>query len=403
MKIKWDLEPAKTVLKTFWTERNSIRTMRQGISAPSPAIAFRVEDRSPIFDSSEVTAAPDSFWEKDDAYGLLLAEPWFWRAIANYSYKAPHPPVPEYYNQSASPLYKQWQDEEREVLYRGLEVIPLPEEDETLLVYVRRLESIVSDGNEHRDAWIESLRSFAQFLRDDMDELTPKGHLEVLFPSKEGSKGMEIRKGYTHEKVGDEVVQVERRYILRRIEGTVCSIDYLAAAEIIQNLIHTALEGRANAQHSALEALAFAWLCLAVGFRRTMTREELVFAVTIEQLRYEEPADSDKYFSPTHFAKVESLFGFTNVAISKTLHDLLLALPRKANNRMVFSFDWETLLRTFRKAVAQSERARRLGAITFLTFMSRPHEAITHRSFLKKKQFARLRTLKSKTVTHRAT
>lgn len=134
MKMKWDLEPAKMVLKAFLTERNSARTMRQGISAPSPATAFRVEDRSPIFDSSEVASAPDSFWEKDDAYELLLAEPWFWRPIANYSYKAPHSPPPEYYNQLATPPYKQWQDEEKDVLSRGLEVIPLPKEDETLLV-----------------------------------------------------------------------------------------------------------------------------------------------------------------------------------------------------------------------------------------------------------------------------
>ena len=125
MKMKWDLEPAKTLLRAFLTERNNVRTMRQGISAPSPAIAFRVEDRSPIFDLSEVSSAPDSFWEKDDAYGILLAEPLFWRAIANYSYKAPHPPVPEYYNQPAVPLYQQWQDEEKDVLTRGLEVIPL--------------------------------------------------------------------------------------------------------------------------------------------------------------------------------------------------------------------------------------------------------------------------------------
>lgn len=384
--MKWDLEPAKMILKAFLTERNTVRTMHQGISVPLPAIAFRVEDRSPIFDPSEVTAAPDSFWEKDEAYGMLLAEPWCWRAIANYSYKAPHTPVPEYYNQPALPLYMQWRDEEKDVLYRGLKTIPLPEEDETLLVYMRGLESMVSDGNEHRDAWIESLRSFAQFLRDDMDELTPKGHLEVLFPSKEGSKGMEIRQGYTHEKVDDEVVQVERRHILRRIEDTVYPIDYLTAAEIMQNLIHTALEGRANAQHSALEALAFGWLCLAVGFRRTMTREQLVFAVTTEQLRYEEPADSDKYFSPTHFVKIESLFGPTDTAISNTLHDLLLALPRNVDSRKVFSFDWETLLRTFRKAVAQSKRAQSLGKITFLTLMSQPHEAIGHRPFLKKER-----------------
>jgi len=398
------LEPAKEVLRSFLVDIEKVKELRQGMSAPIPATSCSIQDRMPEFHYTEFTPAPDSFWLKDGAYGILLAEPWFWRAIANYSYKAPHSPVPEYYNQPALSLYEQWYAEEKDVRYRGLKTIPLPEEDETLLVYMRRLESMVSDGNEHRDAWIESLRSFAQFLRDDMDGLTPKGHLEVLFPSKEGCKGMEIRQGYTHEKVGDEVVQIERQYILRRIEGTVYPIDYLAAAEIVQNLTHTALEGRANAQHSALEALAFAWLCLAVGFRRIMTREQLVFAVTTKQLRYLESADGDKYFSPTHFVEIESLFGITDVAISKTLHDLLLALPRNADSQKVFNFDWETLLRTFRKAVAQSKRAQSLGAITFLTFMSQPHDAIGYRSFLgKEKKRITIRTSKSKTVTHRAT
>ena len=211
------------------------------------------------------------------------------------------------------------------------------------------------------------------------------GPLEMLFPSKEGCKGMEIRKDYTHKLEGGDVKQVERRVILRRIEDIVYPIDILVAAEIVQNLIDRSLTGRPNSQHSAIEALAFAWLCLAVGFRRMATREELVFSVTVDQLYYSAQTDIDKYLKPTHFIKVPSLFGPVDVPGSKTLYDLLLALPRDANCQRVLNMDWATTLRTFRKAVKRSKRALDLGPITFLTFMSHPHEAIGHRAFLAQK------------------
>ncbi|MBS0649799.1 MAG: hypothetical protein JSR93_01430, partial [Verrucomicrobia bacterium] len=347
--MKYDLEPARKVLKAFLAERDESKAIRQGISAPSPALAFGIEGQTPIFEASEFTMAPDSFWEKDDAYGWLCADPYFWRRIVNYSYKMPRLPIPEYYSQSAAPVYQQWREEEKEVFHRKCVMIPEPEKEETLIAYLQRLESAVSDGNEHRDVWIESLRSFLQFLRDDT-ELDQKGPLEVLFPSKEGSKGMEIRQGYTHKLKGKTVKQVERRVILRRIEDTVYPIDILAAAEIVENLVDSALNGRTDSQRSTIEALAFAWLCLAVGFRRMATREELVFSVTVDQLYYFAQTDCDEYFKPTHFIKVASLFGLVDVPISKTLYELLFALPRDEDTQRVFSMDWSTILRTFRRA-----------------------------------------------------
>ncbi|HAB98230.1 MAG TPA: hypothetical protein DCE71_00190 [Parachlamydiales bacterium] len=372
--MKHDLEPAKAILRDFLVEHEKVK-------------GFHYSDD------------PKPEAQQDDAYGMLLAEPWFWRAIVNYTYKVPKPVMPEYYNQSALPLYRRWRDEEKEICLRGLKIIPDPTEGETLINYVLNLENAVSDGNEHRAAWIASLRSFLQFLRDDMGILVPKGHLEMLFPSKEGSKGMDVRhdpeKYYTIQKEGDELVKKPRGMILRLIEDTVYPIDYLAAAEIIQNLIDTALHGRSNAQHAGLEALAFAWLCLAVAFRRMMAQEERVFSATTEHLYYEEPSDRDKYFFPTYFIKIEGLFGLTEVAVSKTLYDLLLTLPRNAGDERIFSKDLATLLRTFRRAAKQSQCTKGLGSITFLTLMSQPTESIGHRPSPMQK-FS-----KKETVTHR--
>jgi hypothetical protein len=382
--MKCDLEPAKKAIRTFLREFDGHKSMRQGISAPSLALAFNVEDQSPIFDSSQFTPAPDSFWEKEDAYGLLCADPRFWGRIVNYRYTAQSFPIPEYYSYPAAPIYQQWKAEGKEVVHRKCAQIPEPAKDVTLIQYLQQLERKFSDGNEHRDVWVESLHCFCQFLRDDM-ELDQKGPLEMLFPSKEGCKGMEIRKDYTHKVVKGEIKKIERRVIVRRIEDTVYPIDILAAAEIVQNLIYISLNGRPNSQHSAIEALAFAWLCLAVGFRRMATREGLVFFVTVDQLYCSSQTDVDEYFKPTYFIKVASLFGSVDVPISRTLYDLLLALPRAQNNRQIFSMDWTTILRTFRKAVKQSKRTQNLGPITFLTFMSYPHEAIGHRAFLAQK------------------
>lgn len=380
--MKHDLEPAKKVLRAFLAEIEKVQAIRKNISAPQPALSFTVQDRMPVFDTSEFSPAPDSYWEKEDAYMWLYADAWNFRSFMH----RPKPnPIPEYYHQPALPLYQQWQQEEKEVFHRQCEQIPLPEEGISLADYLQQLALTVSEENEHRDVWVESLRCFLQFIREDT-YLDQKGLLEILFPSQESCKGMELRKGYSFRRNGKEIEKVECRYILRRIEDTVYSIDILAASEILMHLSKTVIEGRPNSQRSAAEALGFAWLCHAVGCYRLVTREDLVFSTELGSFRPFDFSKPKEWLKPTYFIGIPSLFGIIGVPVSKILYEFLLALPRDPGSSRIFNMDWETVLRTFRnKGVKRSDRARHLGQITFFTFMSQPHEAIGHRPFLKQK------------------
>lgn len=389
------LEPAKKVIRCFLEEIEDHNSFRKNISPPKPALSFTVKDRMPVFDESEFDLFSDDNREKEDSYIWLYADVWEYRAFM----QRPKPrPIPEYYNQKAWPLYQQWQnDEKKEIFDRKCKKIPIPSKRISLLKYLQKLALIVSERNEHRDVWVESLRSFIQFLRDDM-HLEQKGPLEILFPSKESCKGMELRKNYFLKKIRNKIKQVEGRSILRRIENTVYPIDILAASEILINLAYAVLNGRPNSQRSAAEALGFAWLCHAVGCYRLVTREEIVFSTKIDAFKVPDLNKSKEFWKPTHLIGVNSLFGVIDVPISKTLYEFLLALPRDLGNTNIFSMHWESLLRTFHnKGVKPSERARNLGQITFLTFMSQPHEAIGHRPFLEK-----IISKSKKTVTHQA-
>lgn len=392
--MKYDLEPAKNVLRTFLKEMEEVKAIRKQMSSPQAAQSFTIEDKMPIFDATEFSPAPDSFWEKEDAYIWLYADAWNFRALMHRPVPSP---ISEYYSQLAYPLYQQWRMESKEVFYRKCAQIPEPRKRISLHNYLQSLALIISKKNEHRDVWIESLRSFLQFLRDDT-YLDQKGSLEVLFPSKVSCKGMELRQGYRIRRQGRGFREVETRHILRSIEETVYPIDILAASEILMNLSHTVLYGRPNSQYSAASALGFALLCHAVGCYRLVTREELVFATKIDSFRL--PVNcSNPWIEPSHFIGIESLFGVINVPFSKTLYEFLQALPREPGQNGIFNMDLDTVSRTFReKGVEPSKRARGLGKITFLTFMSPPHEVIGHRAG---SNTTRLKSTR-KTVVHQA-
>lgn len=209
--------------------------------------------------------------------------------------------------------------ESKEVFHRKCVQIPEPRKRISLQNYLQSLALIISKKNEHRDVWIESLRSFLQVLRDDTD-LAQKGSLEVLFPSKVSCKGIKLRQGYRLRRQGRGFREVETRHILRSIEETVYPIDILAASEILMNLFHAVLHGRPNSQRSAATALGFAWLCHAVGCYRLVTREELVFSTTIDRFRI--PVDCSKpWIEPSHFIGIESFFGVIDVPVSKKLYE----------------------------------------------------------------------------------
>jgi hypothetical protein len=376
MKVKIDLEPAKKVLRTFLKEIENTKNFRTSMSLPQPALSFRVKDKVPEFDTTEFNSESNSYWE-EDAYTWIYADARNYRALMH---RPPPHQIPEYYSQPARLLYQQWQQEGKEVLHRKCVRIPIPADGVSLIDYLKELAAKILDDNEHRDVWIESLRSFLQFLREDT-HLNQKGPLEVLFPSKESCKGMELRKGYSSRVKEEKIEQVECHYILRKIEDTVYPIDILATSEILMNLFKTVLEGRPNSQRSAAEALGFAWLCHAVGCYRLVTREELVFSTELNGFRSLDLSQSKEWFKPTHFIGVNSLFGIIDVPISKTLYDFLLALPRNPGSNRIFNMDLDVISRTLHeKGVEPSKRARHLGKITFLTFMSEPSHAIGHRT-----------------------
>lgn len=171
-----DLEPIKAILRAFLNDIQKVQHLRQSVSAPQMATALAIDNQHPIFDNTQCTLAPDSCWEKEDAYTLLSADAWKFRS---YMHRPKPPAIPEYYQQPALPVYQLWRQENRELFNRKCAQIPVPSKDTSLAHYVQLLSIAISEGNEHRDIWIESLRSFLQFLRDDM-QLDQKGFLETL-------------------------------------------------------------------------------------------------------------------------------------------------------------------------------------------------------------------------------
>jgi hypothetical protein len=364
---QYDLQPIKDILRTFLVEIEAVKKLRQSVSE-SIIPPFTMQDRLPDFSRIEFQPAADSFWEKDNAYMWIYAEAWHYRSLMQ------HPKInrmAEYYRQPTQPLYQQWLDLQKEVIYRG-EIIPPPGEA-SLGDYLLQLASMIMEKNEKRAIWNKSRCSFVEFLRKKTP-LALQGNLESILPRK-----MQVFHDYSFQHTDQDIQQVDRSFILRRIDDAIYPIDIWASAEILQNLARVALEGRPNSQHTALEALAFAWICHAIGFSRLMTREKIIHASPL-LLKCVDPAVPKTYFQPKYYSTLQTLFGPIDTPISKMLHDFLLALPRVPGNTRIFTKPYSMLLRTlYDKGINTSERLRNLGKITFLTFMSQSHEVFNYR------------------------
>jgi hypothetical protein len=366
--MKADLRSIKDVLNSFLAEIAEVDNIRKSISAPI-CTPFNIKDRTPDFSNVEFDLSPDSFWIEDNAYIWVYAEAWYYHHLMSHP---KHNKVPKYYLQPAQPIYQEWKDEEKDVIYRGT-IIPEPG-DAVLNDYLISLASCVQDCNEKGVIWIKSMKSFVQYIREDISfEL--QGSLECIFPYK-----MEIRHGYSLQRIGNKFEKVERGYILRNIEDPVIPIDILTASDILKNLATVVLEGRPNSQHTAAEALGFAWLCHAVGSARLMTREKNVYTTPLTALKAVDPEKIGNPLQPKFYVSIQTFHGPKDVPISKILYDFLIALPRNPGSLCIFSKPISTLLRTlYDKGIKASERAKSLGKITFLTFMSQATHWFEHR------------------------
>lgn len=369
--MKPDLEPAKKIIRSFLAEIKAAVEMQRGISAPV-SLPFSIQDRTPDLNRIEFEPEPTSSVEKEQAYIWLYAKPKHFRSLMH---RPKLPEAPEYYRQPALPIYQEWHALEKEIFGRGC-IIPLPEAV-SLGDYLQQLGLMITERYEKRAVWIKSLGSFLQFIREDTD-LDQQGALEVLFPRKR-----KFENGYSFQKTEKGVGKVEYRYILRIVDEEIYPIDIWVASDILKNLAHTVLHGRPNSQHTAAEALGFAWLCHAIGSSQlmTLTTQEIIHESLLAALKLVKLEESEKYFLPECYFTIPTFYGPVDIPISKTLYDFLIALPRSQESLRIFSRPPSSLLRTFYdKGVNASERAQKLGKITFRTFTSRPHEVFNYRS-----------------------
>lgn len=141
--MKYDLEPAKTILSNFLKEIEEVKQM----SPPQLARSFTIKDKMPEFDATEFNSSEDTFWKEEDAYIWLYGDAREYRA---FMHRPPPHPILDNYLQPALPVYQQWRQEEKEVFYRKCEQIPVPGDEILLGDYLQKLALIASEGNEHR-------------------------------------------------------------------------------------------------------------------------------------------------------------------------------------------------------------------------------------------------------------
>jgi hypothetical protein len=345
---KPNLEPAKAILKAFIDERTQLMDVQRGMTPLFSTVGEEVpkSDLAQI----EIVNTADPYWEKENARAWIYAASRYIPLMRRPKKHQVHP----FYEQTALPLFKEWHLLIRDVCIFPKYCIPNPIGEEALHGYLERLRSIIVDKGERRKIWWHSLRSFTDFLRKKAKLVELWGDLDIIFP---------------------EEMTIYSETIIRKVPPTIYPIDILAVAEILQNLAKHVFEGPSHAQESAAQALGLAWVCLTSGLARFMTRLEILHQLlpaTLKSLPQDDP------FKPNYWLTIPSLFGKQDTPISKTLYDYLQALPR-THSHYLFGMPLGSLRRALDRAIHSSQRAQTLGKITFLTFMSEPHEAIGHR------------------------
>jgi len=297
-------------------------------------------------------SAPDA-WSCEEAYCWIYAD-------SNYAFSQcdRSTPIIEAAKQLARPYYDKWLDLERDCQSIHGYIIPPPASEDTLQSYLEQLSvEIRAEGRCKTIRW-KSLRSFTFLLHEKL----PKGQLgfiEVIFPER-----MEIFDGK----------------VIRIVDKTVYPVDIIIACKILQKLAHMALEGRANAQQSAATTLGLAWMCLCSSRKRLPTELILIHGATASSVRLPVP-DTKNEEEPKGSLALPTLCGPFAIPISKELANYLVALSLLSPPSMgtIIGSPLGSLHRTFQRAVDQVPEAAQLGKITFLTFMSHPHEAFGHR------------------------
>ena len=291
-------------------------------------------------------------WTRDECYIWINAEP-------GYDLIKPSQEkllIPEIFSQPALQFYREWLDKNLDIQDYKQYIIDPPLKNHTLLQYLHHLHKLISIKRKLTARWKTSLRSFANFIRKEyLPEET--GFLDIIFPKK-----MDFFRGK----------------VIRKIPLEVYPIDILDTCSILKQLAYYILNGRPNFQQSAAEALALAWICLTSAKARTLTEEKLLHTITSNHLKIKKTPTKHNPNSDTHYLHLPTLFWEEKIIISKTLYDYLLALCQ-TNQGLLFKRSLKKLRDSFNNIIVKSKLSANPAEISFLTFLSEPHDAIGHR------------------------
>lgn len=325
-------------------------------------------------------------WQKDEAYSWIFFEVnylFFWGVSEKYNRKQlslTYPDYPDWLLQSAASIYSKWGMKDkiignyRTTTFRIKEIykykrygIPPPEAGETLIDYVKRLETLASKKTESK-LWEESLACFLEFVRVNIPQ-EYLGFIEVILP--------EDRTYYSNSTI-------------RLIRKEKFPTNIIYTAQILENLSEEMLWGDARSQLAAAEALAFSWLCLASA--------RLQLPTSIKLLRTFEPSSLIKEKCPARIAfperyslKVPTLFGHVSVEISKLIFNYLCILAKniQTNHSFFCTSRTRSLERAFDRAVNKLPLRPEEGEITFTTLTSWPDEVMHHRTQIDNSRYSK--------------
>jgi hypothetical protein len=141
------------------------------------------------------------------------------------------------------------------------------------------------------------------------------------------------------------------------------------------------IEGRSNTQHCAAEALALCWMCLTSARRRLPANWKMIYKTPWTSFSRQQDSDDIYGNNPHGSYALPTLYGKANTFISNFLFEYLSALNISSEkpSQTILHKPLRSLIRSLDMIVEKIPEARNTGKISFLTFMSLPHETIGER------------------------
>jgi len=222
--------------------------------------------------------------------------------------------------------------------------LPATKKNEILYDYLQRLATKANESKNKRPLEWRALKSFLGYLRNLVQEEI--AFIEHIFP---------------------EEMDIRHDSIIRLIRPEVYPFPQERIRDILFQQVQLALNGRPNAQFSALESLGLSWLCLNASHLRLPTHLEMVAKTKITSIITE---------SQTATLLVPTLFGNMPLKISSIHAQFFISLatiPSEKPRDTILQSSTRTLTRTLDRALNKCGLSEGLGNITYVTFLSEPH------------------------------